>query len=79
MIEEMKVPYPAVERDEWLMSHTNGRISHGWEDGRHRVVMSCQEHGDEFQKEAMGTGKTYLEAMLVALRNWEVEWGSTHR
>jgi hypothetical protein len=64
------------ERDEWLAIHNQSRVIHSIEDtgGRHRVVLSTQDYDDSLQKEAKGVGTSYLEALLVALRNWESEW-----
>jgi hypothetical protein len=64
------------ERDAWLNDQTQASIMHRMEDGRHRITMSTQEYGDAIQREAVGVGKTYLEALLVALRNWEAEWAN---
>jgi outer membrane cobalamin receptor len=68
------------ERDEWLRDHQNARVIHSFTDERrtekkHCVVMNCQDYDDTLQKESRGVGNSYSEALLVALRNWQAEWG----
>lgn len=63
------------ERDEWLKDHDNACVIHKMDRERHQVSVSTQHYGEDLQRESKGLGTSYSEALLVALRNWEAEWG----
>lgn len=66
------------ERDEWMMDETQPRVVHTLAGTWHRVQLISQDH-DEGAREhaAEGVGRSYQEALLVGLRNWQSKWGSS--